>query len=255
MGTGTSQGVPIIAQDPDIEIDLDNPKNWRTRCSVHVVMGGRHIQIDAAQEFRLQCIREKLDRIDDFILTHGHADHILGMDDMRRFCDLSDYGAIPVWSVEPHLQRIRDIYPYAIREKPEFKGYPAFILNDMPERLDWPEGTIETALHPHGRVYVLGLVFTEKATGKRLAYFTDCAEVTPREYAIAHGADVVVLDALRPQPHPTHMHTAKAIEAAQRLEGKRTFFTHLTCLTDHDRDDAALPEGIHYAYDGLRIEV
>ena len=86
MGTGTSQGVPMIAHDPE-KLDLQNPKNWRSRSSIHVVMDGCHIQVDAAQEFRLQCIQNNIQQIDYFVLTHGHADHILGMDDLRRFCD------------------------------------------------------------------------------------------------------------------------------------------------------------------------
>ena len=122
LGTGTSQGVPMIAQPQGEGCDLDNSKNWRTRTSIHVEMGGHHIQVDAAPEFRMQCIQNGLDRIDTFILTHGHADHILGMDDLRRFCDLNGGHALPVYSSEEGLQRIRQIYPYAILEKPLVRG-------------------------------------------------------------------------------------------------------------------------------------
>ena len=117
LGTGTSQGVPMIAH-PKGGCDLNNPLNWRTRTSIHVEMGGHHIQVDAAPEFRMQCIQNEVTQIDTFILTHSHADHILGMDDLRRFCDLNGGTALPVYSSAEGLQRIREIFPYAILDKP-----------------------------------------------------------------------------------------------------------------------------------------
>ena len=176
MGTGTSQGVPMIACDCAVCRSSD-PRNRRSRTSVHVVMGGVHIQVDAAPEFREQCIRNAIPEVDLFILTHGHADHVLGMDDMRRYCDRRAGEGIPVYSTPQGLDRIRSIYPYAIGSKPTFRGYPAFVLHEMPPILDLGVGTISTAILPHGRVEVLGLVFEERATGARFAYFTDCKEV------------------------------------------------------------------------------
>ena len=110
LGTGTSQGVPVIGGDAS-GIDLDNPKNWRTRSSVHVECGGIHIQIDAGPEFRVQCLKNKIDWIDCFILTHGHADHIAGMDDLRRFCDRLPNNKLAVYSNDYGLERIRSIFP------------------------------------------------------------------------------------------------------------------------------------------------
>jgi phosphoribosyl 1,2-cyclic phosphate phosphodiesterase len=252
LGTGTSQGVPMIAHEaPDL--DLDDARNWRTRTSAHVIMGGHHVQIDAAPEFRLQCVRSGISRVDTFILTHGHADHILGMDDLRRFIDLRDGEALPVYSSEEGLQRVREIYPYAIRPKPEFRGYPAFLPHLMPERLELPGGVIETVRLPHGRVEVLGLVFTEAATGRRLAYYTDCKFLPERALELARGADLAVLDALRPMEHPTHMTVDEAVAAAGALAARRTFLTHMTYMIDHARDSARLPAGVAFAYDGLRV--
>lgn len=246
----------MIAQ-PDIPgaCDLENPKNWRTRASIHVVMGGTHIQVDAGPEFRMQCIRQQVEQIDCFILTHSHADHILGMDDMRRFCDLRGFGAMPVFGDPVSLRRIREIFPYAIRDKPVVKGYPAFHLEAMPARLECQGGSIASTILPHGSMDVLGLVFEEAATGQRLAYFTDCADVPPEARELAHGADVVILDGLRHEPHPTHMHINRAIEVAGMIQGKRTFLTHLTFMVDYDLLSAQLPDGVALAYDGLRIDV
>jgi phosphoribosyl 1,2-cyclic phosphate phosphodiesterase len=255
LGTGTSQGVPMIAQPKDAPIDMKNPKNWRTRTSAHVVMDGLHVQIDAGQEFRLQCVREEIPAVDLFILTHGHADHVLGMDDLRRYCDLKGGGALPVYSNEHGLERVRAIFPYAVQGKPVSKGYPAFDLHEMPARMDLPQGRIESVTLPHGPVQTLGLVFTEASTGRRLAYFTDCREVTPQAEALAKGADVVVLDALRPRPHPTHMNTESALAAAARIGAQRTYFTHMTYEVDHETAQKALPGNIFYAWDGLRVTV
>ena len=109
MGTGTSQGVPVIGYDSS-GIDLSNPKNWRTRSSIHVYAAGKEIQVDAAPEFRLQCLKNSISRADAFILTHGHADHIAGMDDLRRFCDKAEGNAIDVYSNEYGLSRVRAMF-------------------------------------------------------------------------------------------------------------------------------------------------
>jgi phosphoribosyl 1,2-cyclic phosphate phosphodiesterase len=252
LGTGTSQGVPMIAQ-PEAGCDLDNPKNWRTRTSIHVEMGGHHIQVDAAPEFRMQCIQNGIEQIDSFVLTHSHADHILGMDDLRRFCDLNGGVALPVYSNLDGLQRIKDIFPYAILDKPKVKGYPAFQLNEMPKTLELPGGTVESVILPHGPMDVLGLVFTEAETGKSLAYYTDCKAIGEEARFLAEEADVVVLDGLRPEPHPAHMSMGEATQTAQEMGARLSFITHMTYKIDHDQVEAGLPENIRLAYDGLRV--
>lgn len=255
LGTGTSQGVPMIAHDPGDACDLGEKRNWRTRTSAHVKMGGLSLQVDAAPEFRLQCIENGIDWIDLFFLTHGHADHIQGMDDLRRFIDLRGGEALPVYSTPEGLERVEAIYPYAIRPKPEFKGYPAFSLEPMPEKLVTSGGTVWSTRLPHGRMEVLGLVFEEAETGKRLAYFTDCKHLPPAARELAQGVDLLVLDALRPMPHPTHMTVHEAVETARELEVGRTCFTHMTYMVDHVRDGRKLPAGMEFAWDGLRIEI
>ena len=244
----------MIAQ-PEGSCDLSNPKNWRTRTSIHVEMGGHSIQVDAAPEFRMQCIQNQIILIDTFILTHPHADHILGMDDLRRFCDLNGGQALPVYSSETGLQRVREIFPYAIMDRPKVRGYPAFKLARMPETLELPGGTVQSTYLPHGPMQVLGLVFTEAETGKKLAYYTDCKEVPPKARELAKGADVIVLDGLRPQVHPSHMTVDEAVETAIALKAPRTFLTHMTYSVDQEATEAELPENIRLAYDGLRVSV
>lgn len=242
----------MIAQ-PEGGCDLSNPKNWRTRTSIHVEMGGHHIQVDATPEFRLQCIQNEITQIDTFILTHSHADHILGMDDLRRFCDLIGGAALPVYSSDDGLQRIREIFPYAVRDKPLAVGYAAFNLRKMPPVLELPGGRVESVYLPHGTIEVLGLVFTETGTGKKFVYYTDCKKVIDEAFVLSKEADVVVLDGLRPSSHPSHMSIAEATEAAIKIGAPRSFLTHMTYKVDHETTEAELPDNIRLAYDGLRI--
>lgn len=232
-----------------------DPRNQRTRTSIHVVMDGLHVQVDAAPEFRLQCLRERLSWIDCFVLTHGHADHVAGMDDLRRFCDLHGGNALTVYSTEEGMGRVLAIYPYAMTERPIAKGYAAFRLEAMPEQLELPQGTIQSTLLPHGGINTLGLVFTERSTQRKFVYYTDCKSVPPAAIALARGADVVVLDGLRPEPHPSHMSIDEAVATAQTIGAPATWLTHLTHLSDHAALASSLPEGVQPAYDGLRINL
>lgn len=252
LGTGTSQGVPMIACDCAVCTSTD-PRNRRTRASIHVVMDGLHVQVDAPPEFRLQCLRENIRQLDVFILTHGHADHITGMDDLRRFCDLRGGTALPVHTTEEGMSRVLAMYPYAMSELPIAKGYAAFKLVDMPAQMDLSQGTIQSTLLPHGGINTLGLIFTERSSGKKFVYYTDCKRVPREAVELARGADAVVLDGLKPQTHPSHMSIDEACSAAAEIGAPQTWLTHMTHYTDHGPAEAALPGGVKFAYDGLRL--
>lgn len=233
----------------------DDPRDKRTRSCIHVVMDGLHIQVDASPEFRLRCIDEDIRWIDLFILTHGHADHILGMDDLRRFCDLHGGKALPVYSTDEGISRVLAIFPYAILERPVVKGYAAFKLETMPQRMELEQGTIESTLLPHGGINTLGLVFTERSSGKKFVYYNDCKRIPSEGMALAEGADVVVLDGLRPNPHPSHMSIEEATAVAVEIDAPVSYLTHITHLTGHAELEASLPEKVRVAYDGLRLNL
>jgi len=254
LGTGTSQGVPMIACDCAV-CTSGKPRNSRTRTSIHVEMGGYHIQVDAAPEFRLQCLRESINWTDLFILTHSHTDHMAGMDDLRRFCDLHGGSALTVYSTPAGLDRVRSAFPYTATDRPKSPGYAAFRLLEMPRRLDLPQGTVESVMLPHGNVTTLGLVFIDSATKGKFVYYSDCKSVPAEALQLARGADVVVLDGLRPLTHPSHMTIGEAIEVGREIGAPRTLITHLTHLNDHDELAASLPRGFEPAYDGLRIRL
>jgi phosphoribosyl 1,2-cyclic phosphate phosphodiesterase len=252
MGTGTSQGVPMIACHCAVCTSGD-PRNRRTRASVHVVMDGLHIQVDASPEFRLQCLRERVEQLDVFILTHGHNDHITGMDDLRRFCDLRGGEALAVHTTDEGMSRVLAMFPYAIAERPVAKGYAAFKLVVMPPVLEFAQGSIHSTLLPHGGINTLGLIFREKSSGRKFVYYSDCKRIPREAVALARGADVVCLDGLRPEPHPTHMNIDEACAAAAEIGAPVTYLTHLTHGVEHETWNRKLPAVIQLAYDGLRL--
>ncbi len=257
MGTGTSQGVPMIACDCAVCTSAD-PRNRRTRSSIHVVMDGLHVQVDASPEFRLQCLREQITQLDVFILTHGHNDHITGMDDLRRFCDLRGGTALPVHTTDEGMTRVLAMFPYAIAERPLATGYAAFKLVDMPPVLEFPQGTIHSTLLPHGGINTLGLVFTEKSSGKKFVYYSDCKRIPREAVALARGADVVCLDGLRVEPHPTHMNIEEACAAAAEIGAPVSYLTHLTHRIEQEewnRKLAVEHPGVQLAHDGLRLKL
>ena len=252
LGTGTSQGIPVIGCDCPVCHSPD-PRDHRTRTSLLIRAADRHFVIDTAPDFRVQCLRERIRRLDAALFTHPHTDHIMGFDDMRRFCEMEDR-SMPVFASEATMTGLRNTFRYAFDDPKPWKNY----LRLAPEIIHGPfqlgETTVVPVDLPHGKFTTTGYVF-HRGGRKLLAYFTDCSGVPGEAVEAARGAEVLVLDALRETPHPTHMNFDAALEASRTIAPGITYFIHLCHEVPHAEKEAALPPECRLAYDGLTVRV
>jgi phosphoribosyl 1,2-cyclic phosphate phosphodiesterase len=251
LGTGTSQGVPLVACDCAVCRSPD-PRNQRYRTSIYVETGAQRIVVDTTVDFRWQCLDFDVRRVDAVLITHCHADHVMGLDDIRRFNSLQR-GPIPLYAAPADLERLRTIFPYAIREAPEYPGYPCLHGHAVTGPFHLGETKITPVPLPHGKAQVTGYVFQENGAPK-CAYFTDCNAVAPGCVESIRGVPVLILDALRENPHPTHLSFRQALEVARQAGARKTYFIHMCHEVDHEQASRALPPGIELSYDGLQIE-
>lgn len=230
-----------------------DPRDARTRSSVYVETPEAAWVIDTGPEFRLQCLRENVRRVDAVLYTHAHTDHIMGFDDLRRFCEGDRY--LPVYAGAQTMADLKRIFFFA------FNGenlYPGYIKPDPHALEDFaPFQLGQTTLTPlpmtHGRDPAHGYLM--QRGGRMLAaYLSDCKGVDDAVVERIRGVEVLILDALRYKEHPTHMNFDEATELRDRISPGATWFTHICHDIGHAEAEAKLPEGIRIAYDGLRLE-
>ncbi|MFN3189305.1 MAG: MBL fold metallo-hydrolase [Aureliella sp.] len=251
LGTGTSVGVPVIGCACEV-CKSENPRNNRTRSSAIVGLPEGNLLIDTSPDLRHQLLREKIGIVHSVLYTHEHADHIFGLDDLRLF-PFRLNAPVPILC-EPHVEeRIRHSFDYAFRDGPEthpgatprleistigLEPFSVLGANVVPLRLQ------------HGPKYqVLGFRFGT------LAYCTDTNLIPEESFQILEGTETLIIDALRHRPHPTHFNVEQALEVVERVRPKQAFLTHVGCDLDYDSTNAALPDGVELAYDGLSISL
>ena len=249
LGTGTSAGVPVIGCDCEV-CRSDDPRDNRQRPSLWLRFDdGRSVLVDASPDLRAQALRFRIPRVDAIILTHAHADHILGLDDVRIY-NFRQRAAIPLYGAERTLAQVRRMFAYVFDTAAQKGGgIPQFDLQTLTGPFTLGGVTILPVPVLHGRLPVLGFRIGN------FAYLTDCNHIPENSWPLLENLDILVLDALRHKPHPTHFTLAEAIETARRIGARQTWFTHMTCHLPHAQTCAELPEGMSLAWDGLELDL
>jgi phosphoribosyl 1,2-cyclic phosphate phosphodiesterase len=248
LGTGTSHGIPAVGCACAVCCSPD-PRDRRTRCSVLVEWQGKSLLVDTAPELRLQAVRSHVRRVDAILFTHSHADHIFGLDDVRRFNEIQG-GELPVFGRPDVLDDLRCAFSYVFRETQAGGGKPKLALTPVEgEGFEFAELRVEAIPIMHGRLPITAFRFGP------FAYATDASSVPPESMERLRGLDTLALGALREEWHPTHFTIDQAIAVAAELAPRRTYFVHMAHTVPHRATEARLPPGVRLAYDGLVVEV
>jgi phosphoribosyl 1,2-cyclic phosphate phosphodiesterase len=258
LGSGTSMGVPTIGCDCAVCHSTD-PHDRRLRPSVMVEWHDaslddaapvRRVLIDTTPDFREQAIRERINRIDAVLYTHGHADHILGLDDLRplSFPRVTGGGKLPLYANESTAHALRSVFKYVFEANYKFGGLAQVELHDISSPVALFGATFIPVTVIHGEAEILGYRFGSAA------YLTDFSTVPESTLAQLEGLDLLFLDALRHHPHPTHSTVANSLKIVERLKPRRTFFTHISHDLAHEATNAELPPHVRLAHDGLKLE-
>ena len=247
LGTGTSTGVPTLGCRCEVCHSTD-PHDNRTRPSLLLEYTGRAVVIDTSPDFRHQALRQGLDRLDAVVFTHDHADHILGLDDVRSFY-LRDRIPIPIYADERTMGSIRRVYKYIFDQDYPYGGLAKLDphIIDGPFEI-WGEKLIPLQVF-HGNLPVLGFRFGGAA------YLTDFSTIPEWTAAQLEGLEVLILDALRREPHPSHSTVEQSLNWVERLRPRWAFFTHIAHELRHEATNATLPPNVRLAYDGLSLEI
>jgi phosphoribosyl 1,2-cyclic phosphate phosphodiesterase len=251
LGSGTSHGVPVPGCNCDVCASPD-PKNKRCRPAIIVTAeSGANILVDTPPELRLQLLASHVTRLDAILYTHSHADHIFGLDDVRSF-NMRQKMAMPVYA-EPDVEKdIRRIYEYIFRATQAGGGKPQIQMHSLEPGTHIVLDCLRVLPLRvfHGALPILAFKF-----GATFAYVTDVSRIPDETWPHLEGLDLLILDAVRREPHETHFHLDESLKVVERLKPKRTLFTHLSHDYDHETVNRELPDGIELAYDGQIVDV
>ncbi|HVF86956.1 MAG TPA: MBL fold metallo-hydrolase [Pyrinomonadaceae bacterium] len=247
LGTGTSTGVPSVGCECETCMS-DDPRDKRLRVSILIEHAGQTVLIDTSSDFRQQALRHNLKRLDAVLITHCHADHIFGLDDIRPLN--FRHGALPLYATERSWKDIRRIFQYIFEPTHFGGGLPQIVAHTVVTNAPFSlsEDLLVTPLEViHGRLPVAAYRFND------FAYATDLNEIPAAALESLRDLDVLVLDCLRVRAHPTHLSLERALAYVEELKPRRTYFTHMAHDIKHARDSTLLPDGVEFAYDGLIV--
>lgn len=251
LGTGTSQGVPRIGCGCAVCVSPD-PRDRRTRCSIYLESRELSWVVDTGADFRTQCLREGVLKVDAALYTHAHTDHVLGFDDLRPFCHVDR--PLPLFGSAATLGQLAQMFAFAFDPAIRVPGYVHPQPNVVEGEFALGEVSVLPLPLPHGRTISTGYLFRRGAV-PLLAYLTDCKTVPPEVVEAVVGVRHLVIDALRKKPHPTHLSIGEALEVVERVGAGSSWLTHLCHDHRHEELEAELPPGVRVAYDGLRFEM
>jgi len=249
LGSGTSMGVPTIACDCRVCRSTD-PHDKRLRPSILLEWEGHAVMIDSTPDFRTQALNIRLQRLDAVLYTHGHADHIMGLDDLRPLTYDSVTGGepLPLYADKLTCEAIRRSFGYVFPTGPRYPGVAQVDLREVDGAIDLFGVTFTPFTVMHGKLPITAWRFGSNA------YITDFSEIPPEAMESLHGLDVLFLDALRHDFHPTHSTLENSLAIVAELQPQRAFFTHISHGLMHQETEDSLPDGVHMSYDGLTID-
>lgn len=252
LGTGTSVGVPVIGCACPVCTSGD-PRNWRLRAGAWLRAGSVGLLIDVPPDFRTQALTFGVDRVDAILFTHAHADHIMGLDDIRRFNTIQE-GPIPAYGSEHSIADLKRVFNY-IGNSPPLPGLYRPQIDFHAVRAAFAVGRIRVLPVPveHGGIPTFGFRFD--AGRSALGYCPDCHSMDDAAVEAFRGVDVMILDALRFRPHRTHLTLPESLALLQRIGAARSYLIHMCHDVDHAAVEAGLPPSVRLAYDGLRVPV
>ncbi|MEC9065003.1 MAG: MBL fold metallo-hydrolase [Bacteroidota bacterium] len=248
LGTGTSQGIPVIGSDHPVSLS-ENLKDKRLRSSVLISWNDFNLLIDCGPDFRQQMLTSNCSRLDSILFTHEHADHTSGLDDIRPFSYRQ--GKIPIYLHKRVLNSLETRFAYIFNENHRYPGAPEFIVNLISKENNFELGgkTIIPIEVLHQKLPVLGFRIDD------FAYLTDVKTIEPEELDKIYNLDTLVLNALRFEPHPTHLNIDEAIKIINTIKPKKTYLTHISHnMGFHDEVSKKLPKNVYLSYDGLEIK-
>ena len=249
LGTGASPGIPMLGCNCPV-CTSNNAKNKRLRASILVQSNGHNYLVDTSSDLRQQCLKSGVKNIDAIFFTHHHADHILGLEELRAFYFFQKK-AIPCYGNETTFDEIKKTFHYVFEPNPDYQGTVSQ-LDLLPvngETINFSELKVKPLEIDHGSLKIIGYKFNNSA------YITDCNNIPEKTEPELRNLDLLILNALRYKPHPTHFNFEEAIKNVQRLKPKRVLFTHMNHEVDHETANNELPSPIELAYDGMTVEI
>jgi phosphoribosyl 1,2-cyclic phosphate phosphodiesterase len=256
FGTGTSMGVPTLGCTCAVCTDAHRPgsPNRRTRPSILISYNERRVLIDTGPDFHAQAVRENLPGLDAVLYTHGHADHVLGMDDLRPLSFGHGSEGLPLYADDNTAAVLERVFEYTFRKVDRYPTSARVTIHRLPSDAAQPVSIdlfgarfLRVPIQ-HGRTPIAGYRFGSAA------YLTDMSDIPEASLPLLRDLDILILDALRREPHPTHSHLANSVELVAKLAPKRAYFTHISHDLDHEATNAALPPHIRLAHDGLQLQ-